>query len=81
MTRQCPCIRTPERSTRLTGNSPERQVGAAGEWWQQSIDQYRAEMPGARTALFESGGHHVFLTNATEVAGFTLSFLAALPSR
>jgi pimeloyl-ACP methyl ester carboxylesterase len=56
----------------------ERQAREARIWWQRSIDQYRGEATDARAVLLESGGHHVFLTNADEVARLTLSFLADL---
>ena len=57
----------------------ERQVREARIWWQYSIDQYRAQAANGRTVVLESGGHHVFLTNASEVARLMLSFLEGLP--
>ena len=58
----------------------ERQVREARLWWQHSMDQYRRETPNGRTVVLESGGHHVFLTNESEVARLIVSFLAELPS-
>jgi hypothetical protein len=57
----------------------ERQLREARVWWQRSIDQYRNETSDGRVVLLESGAHHVFLTNADEVARYVLSFLADLP--
>jgi pimeloyl-ACP methyl ester carboxylesterase len=58
----------------------ENQIREARAWWQLSIDQYRSEAPNARTVVLESGGHHAFLTNESEVARLILSFLAELPT-
>ena len=56
----------------------ERQVREARIWWQRSIDQYQAETPDARTIVLASGGHHVFLTNQSEVTRLILSFAEGL---